>query len=282
VWRVSEPDARPPGDLVMTEDLMDVRPSVAGSSFLTADRTQWQAPLLATASVDWDGEPNAPTTSNLPRPGRVLATAQVLPLVGSAGSVLDLPTSTLEGGSFGASAEPWVLARRDTPADVLASIGSPLTPAQLSAATIDDSGSDLARDLLAIALGALLLGVLGVLLPAARLGRERTREHAALRVVGVSPSLLRRAARAQNLLVALVAAAATALGTGAAVAGFAGVVPALQPQPAQLPLDTGLQVLPVIIASFAVLIIALGAGAWSSGSRGAASRPATLREEATE
>jgi hypothetical protein len=281
-WRVSEPDDRPPGDLVMTKDLMDVRPSVAGSSFLTADRTQWQAPLLATASVDWDGEPNAPTTSNLPRPGRVLATAQVLPLVGSAGSVLDLPTSTLEGGSFGASAEPWVLARRDTPADVLASIGSPLTPAQLSAATIEDSGSDLARDLLAIALGALLLGVLGVLLPAARLGRERTREHAALRVVGVEPGLLRRAARAQNLLVALVAAAAAALGTGAAVAGFAGAVPALQPQPAQLPLDTGLQVLPVVIASFAVLVIALGAGAWSSGSRGAASRPATLREEATE
>lgn len=280
-WAVSEPDDRPPGDLTITKGRIDLRPSVAGSSFLTTDRTRWSVPLLATDSVEWDGDPEAPTTSNLPRPGRVLDRFPVLPLVGSGGTVLDLPTSAFEGGSFGASAEPWVLARRDTPDHVLAGLGTPLTPSELSAATIEDAGSDLARDLLAIALGCLALGVLAVALPASRLGRERTREHAALRVVGVDPGLLRRAARVQTLLVALLAAVATAAGTGAAVAGFAAAVPVLQPQPAQLPLDTGLRPLPVLIASVVVLLAALVAGAWSSGSRGAASRPATLREEDT-
>lgn len=278
-WRVSEPDDRPPGDLVASDGRLAVRPSVAGNSFLATDRTRWAAPLLATSSVEWEGDPEAPTTSNLPRPGRVLATVPVLPLVGSAGTVLDLPTSTTEGGSFGVSAEPWVLARRDTPDDVLAAIGAPLTPAELSAATIADSGSDLARDLLVIAAGALALGVLGVVLPAPGLRRERTREHAALRVVGVDAGLLRRTGRAQALLSALVAALAATVGTMAAIVAFGEVVPALRPQPAQLPIDLGLRVLPVLIAAGAVLATALAVGAWSSGRQGGPSRPATLREE---
>ncbi|WP_183100846.1 hypothetical protein, partial [Nocardioides pelophilus] len=73
--------------------------------------------------------------------------------------------------------------------------------------------------------------------------------------------------------------AAPAAGAVAAVVAFAEAVPALRPQPAQLPLATGVQPLPVLLASCAVLVVALGAGAWSSGSRGAASRPASLREE---
>lgn len=275
---VSEPDDRPPGELVAAEDHLELRPSVAGSSLLAIDRSRWSAPLLATTNVTWEGEPEAPTTSGLPRPGRVLATVPALPLVGAGGTVLDLPTSTLEGGSFGASAEAWVLARRDTPGDVLARVGTPVTPTDLSAATIEDSGSDLARDLLAIALGGLALGILGIVLPAPRLRRERTRELAALRVVGIDTGVLRRTARAQSALVATAAAVATALGTAAAVAAFAEVVPILRPQPAQLPLDTGMHPLPMVLAGVAVLAVALVAGRWTSGSRGAASRPATLSE----
>ncbi|WP_220794151.1 hypothetical protein, partial [Nocardioides pelophilus] len=201
-WVVSEPDDRPPGELTADDEGLDVRPSVAGNSVLTTERGGWSAPLLATPSVDWGGEPEAPTTSNLPRPGRVLATVPALPLVGSGGTVLDLPTSTFDGGSFGASAEPWVLARPDTPDEVLAGLGTPATPREISAAVIEDSGSGLARDLLLVALGALLLGVLGVALPAPRLRAERTGEHAALRVVGVDPRVLQRSARLQTCILA--------------------------------------------------------------------------------
>ncbi|MDZ5620331.1 hypothetical protein SFC88_05835 [Nocardioides sp. HM23] len=279
-WNLDEPDERPPGEVRQTAKALDVRPSRAGASFLTSDRTIWSVPVVATTSVDWEGEPQAPTTSSLPRPAEVLATVPALPLVGSGGTVLDLPTATLEGGSAVAAAEPWILARADTPDDVIAAVGSPLTPSQISASTIDESGSDLARRLVLVALGGLLLGVLGVLLPVSRLRAERTREHAALRVLGIETPELRSASRAQSILVAGVASVATAVATAAAVAAFASVVPVLRIQSAQLPLDTGLQLLPVLLAAGVVLVATLGAGAWASGSRGAASRPATLREEA--
>ncbi|KAA1429245.1 FtsX-like permease family protein [Nocardioides antri] len=279
-WSLAEPDDRPPGQVTQTARSLEVRPSREGGSFLASDRTLWSVPVVATTSVDWEGDPQAPTTSSLPRPADVLRTVPALPLVGSGGTVLDLPTSTFEGGSAVAAAEPWILARADTPDDVIAAVGSPLSPEEISSATLEDSGSDLARRLLLVALGGLVLGVLGVLLPASRLRAERTREHAALRVLGVDSAELRRASRAQTVLVAVVAAVAGAAATAGAIAAFAPVVPALREQPAQLPLDTGVQVIPVLVAAGVVTIATLAAGAWASGSRAAASRPANLREEA--
>ena len=114
-WVLAEPDDRPPGEVAATPGRLRVRPSSAGTSYLATDRSPWATPVLATSSVEWPDAPEAPTTGGMARPARVLATADALPVVGAAGTVLDLPTSVVPGTGAVARAEPLVLARADTP-----------------------------------------------------------------------------------------------------------------------------------------------------------------------
>ena len=122
---LAEPDERPPGEVAATPGRLRVRPSSAGTSYLATDRSPWATPVLATSSVEWPDAPEAPTTGGMARPARVLATADALPVVGAAGTVLDLPTSVVPGTGAVARAEPLVLARADTPESVLAQVGTP-------------------------------------------------------------------------------------------------------------------------------------------------------------
>jgi hypothetical protein len=127
-WAVDEPDQRPPGTLTVVPEGLEVLPSTAGRTFLTVDRSPWSVPVLATDSVEWPEGPQAPTTGSLVRPARVLAEEPVLPLVGSAGVLLDLPSSSPRGGSATADAEAVVLARSDAPPEILAQLGAAQTP----------------------------------------------------------------------------------------------------------------------------------------------------------
>ena len=87
--------------------------------------------------MDWPDAPEAPTTGGMARPARVLATADALPVVGAAGTVLDLPTSVVPGTGAVARAEPLVLARADTPDSVLAEVGTPRPGSELSREVVE-------------------------------------------------------------------------------------------------------------------------------------------------
>ncbi|WP_210502356.1 hypothetical protein [Nocardioides xinjiangensis] len=278
-WVLAEPDDRPPGEITASPARLRVRPSSAGTSYLTTDRSPWAAPLLATQTVEWSEAPEAPTTGGMARPARVLDTAEALPVVGAAGSVLDLPTSLLPGTGTVARAEPLVLARADTPADVLAGIGAPRVGTELSRDVVEAADRGVATRFTLLAAGGTLLGLLAVLLPAARLRGERAHERAVLRLVGVRRADQRAAGRLQALAVALAAGLATVAATLLVVVTLSGALPVLATGPGQLPLDTGPRALAVLLAGAVATTLAGAIAWWTDRVPDRASRPARLREE---
>ncbi|UMG92405.1 hypothetical protein [Nocardioides sp. TF02-7] len=152
-WTLDEGDERPPGELRATPDRLRIRPSSAGRSYLAVDRSPWAVPVLSTRSVDRESAAAAPTTSGLDRPADVLGRYDALPLVGTGGTLLDLRTGLVRGSHTVASADAWVLARADTPADVLAAVGRPTTAEQLVAPALEEAGSDVAGVLVVVAAG---------------------------------------------------------------------------------------------------------------------------------
>lgn len=280
-WTLAEPDDRPPGEVTATPGRLQVRPSSAGVSYLTTDRSPWAAPVLATTSVVWPDGPEAPTTGGMARPARVLATADALPVVGAAGTVLDLATSSIADTGAVARAEPLVLARDDTPADVLAQVGTPQQGSELSRDVIEAADDGVATQFALLASGGALLGLLAVALPAARLRRERTHERAVLRLVGVRRSEQRAAGRLGIVVVALASGLATVAATLLVVVALSDALPVLVAGPGQLPLDTGPRVLAVLLAGSVATVLAAAATWWTDRVPDHASVPARLREEVT-
>ncbi|MCY4727277.1 hypothetical protein NYO98_13395 [Nocardioides sp. STR2] len=280
-WVLDEPDDRPPGEVVGAPARLRVRPSSAGTSYLTTDRSPWATPVLATESVEWPDAPEAPTTGGMARPARVLATAAALPVVGAAGTVLDLPTSVVPGTGAVARAEPLVLARADTPEDVLAQVGTPRQGSELSRAVVDAADGGAAGRFALLAAGGALLGLLAVALPAARLRRERTHERAVLRLVGVRRSDQHAAGRLQVLVMALAAGLASVGATLLVVTTLSDALPVLAAGPGQLPLDTGPRVLALLLAGTVATALAGLATWWTGHVPDRSSLPARLREEVT-
>jgi hypothetical protein len=280
-WTLAEPDDRPPGEVTATPDRLRVRPSSAGTSYLDTDRSPWAAPVLATDTVVWTDGPEAPTTGGMARPARVLGTADALPLVGAAGSVLDLASSTVTGTGAVARAEPLVLARGDTPADVLAQVGTPQQGSELSREVIEAADDGVATRYALLAAGGALLGLLALALPAARLRRERTHERAVLRLVGVRRSDQRAAGRLGTVVVALAAGLATVAATLLVVDALSDALPVLAAGPGQLPLDTGPRALAIVLAGAVATALTAVTTWWTDRVPDRASLPARLREEVT-
>jgi hypothetical protein len=278
-WVLAEPDDRPPGELAATPGRLRVRPSSAGTSYLATDRSPWATPVLATSSVDWPDAPEAPTTGGMARPARVLATADALPVVGAAGTVLDLPTSVVPGTGAVARAEPLVLARADTPESVLAEVGTPRPGSELSREVVEAADDGVAARFALLAAGGALLGLLAVALPAARLRRERTHERAVLRLVGVRRADQRAAGRLQVVVMALAAGLASVAATLLVVSALSDALPVLAAGPGQLPLDTGPRLLAVLLAGTVATLLAGVTTWWTGHVPDRASLPARLREE---
>jgi hypothetical protein len=280
-WTLAEPDDRPPGEVSDTRSGLRVRPSSAGTSYLTTDRSPWAAPVLATETVEWPDAPEAPTTGGMVRPARVLATVDALPVVGAAGTVLDLPTSVVPGTGAVALAEPFVLARGDTPDSVLAQVGAARRGTELSRDVVEAADEGVATRFALLAAGGALLGLLAVVLPAAGLRRERTHERAVLRLVGVRRSEQTAAARLQVTVLAIVAGLASLAATLLVVVALSDALPVLVAGPGQLPLDTGPRPLALVLAG-AVATLLTGLTTWWTGHvPDRASLPARLREEVT-
>ena len=280
-WVLAEPDDRPPGEVAATPGRLRVRPSSAGTSYLATDRSPWATPVLATTTVVWPDAPEAPTTGGMARPARVLATADALPVVGAAGTVLDLPTSVVPGTGAVARAEPLVLARADTPESVLAQVGTPRRGSELSRQVVEAADDGVARRFALLAAGGALLGLLAVVLPAARLRRERTHERAVLRLVGVRRSDQRAAGRLQVVVMALAAGLASVAATLLVVSTLSDALPVLAAGPGQLPLDTGPRVLALVLAGTVATGLAGLTTWWTGHVPDRASLPARLREEVT-
>jgi hypothetical protein len=280
-WTLAEPDDRPPGEVVATPERLRVRPSSAGTSYLTTDRSRWAAPVLTTDTVVWPDGPEAPTTGGMARPARVLGTADALPLVGAAGTVLDLSTATVTGTGAVARAEPLVLARGDTPEDVLARVGAAAPGTELSEGLIEAADDGVATRFAVLAAGGALLGLLAVALPAARLRRERTHERAVLRLVGVRRSDQRAAGRLGIVVVSVTAGLATVAATLLVVGALSDALPVLEAGPGQLPLDTGPRLLAILLAGAVATVLAGVTAWWTDSVPDRASVPARLREEVT-
>jgi hypothetical protein len=215
------------------------------------------------------------------RPARVLGTADALPLVGAAGTVLDLSTSTVTGTGAVARAEPLVLARGDTPEDVLARVGAAAPGTELSEGLIEAADDGVATRFAVLAAGGALLGLLAVALPAARLRRERTHERAVLRLVGVRRSDQRAAGRLGVAVVSVAAGLATVAATLLVVGALSDALPVLETGPGQLPLDTGPRLLAILLAGAVATVLAGVTAWWTDSVPDRASVPARLREEVT-
>ena len=139
----------------------------------------------------------------------------------------------------------------------------------------------MARRFALLAAGGALLGLLGVVLPAARLRRERTHERAVLRLVGVRRSDQRAADRLQVVVVALAAGLASVAATLLVVAALSDALPVLAAGPGQLPLDTGPRVLALVLAGTVATGLAGLTTWWTGRVPDRASLPARLREEVT-
>ncbi|WP_412540520.1 FtsX-like permease family protein [Longispora sp. K20-0274] len=170
---------------------------------------------------------------------RGVLTAPVLPGVGK-GILVDLAYGDRAAPTYAIDADttPMVWARADAPADLAARLtGAGLTIVDVTRlgdrrAVLDDQGSAVALRLYVVAaIGALLLGVLGVPLTARPGAQDRAYEAAALRVAGLSRRQVRRAVLREYTLLLVIA-----VGVGAAAGTVTGVLtlPHLLPAAGQL------------------------------------------------
>lgn len=260
---------------VTTTDVPDVRPVAVGPDVRLAD-----SPVLdgGELMVEGAGDHLVPVD--------VVTTAASLPVVGTDGVLGDLPTFLRDGATETLQVEVLVLARADTPTDVLGVLNSrgvdTTAGRRLSGEqrVLDNDAYALSLRLyLVVAVSVLALASVGVLAGMAVQARRRRREAAALRVSGIRQRTV-------------TAASVFELGVVFGAAGLAGVVAgvlaedavvgviSLGPAAGGLPsIQAGIDGLHVAAISGAVLaatsILACLAG-WSVVRR---VRPAELRQD---
>ncbi|WP_137292748.1 hypothetical protein [Nocardioides dongxiaopingii] len=213
-WTRAEPSGGPTGGTV---------DGPAGSS-LTLDPGAPLAPSAATAPIPvltagrpaWpDAGPAVPGIGGGSRPATATGDRTALPLVGAAGLLADLPTALAGAVDSVSGVQVLVLARADTPADVLAGLrdagGVPVGLGGGDAALEGSWAAERhARSVVAVGAGA--LGLLVLLAGRRRRSLATRRDEAVLRLVGVPRHERRRA----DVLETGVLAGTTLLATAAA------------------------------------------------------------------
>jgi hypothetical protein len=278
------------GDIVERDQgLAVLLPQLAFGSapIVAAEPASTQEPLgvLATSGLTLETDrPRIAGTDGNERPARVADTLPALPLVSGDGVLADLPRALVGAGATVPDAEVFILARSDTPADLVAALqraggGAPQVLADQIVVTRSAANTGQSNVYLVIGAMCLALALIGIAGDVGRQRAERGLDTAALRVIGVDVTATRRAHRIE--------VTALTCWTAGAVAVTAAVVPGLllpsfplaQLPSYAVPLDTGLG-MPWLLAA---VVLTAGVTAFV-GSRvfagtTAQSRPATLRED---
>ncbi|MGY0233191.1 FtsX-like permease family protein [Longispora urticae] len=247
-WRGAEPtmDDQPVATVLAGADGLRITFTAPGREDLSVLHVDAPYPLPAMVSDPHFTKDDfrAAGLYGVEQPYRAVGTAPVLPGVGQ-GILVDLAYGDRSAPTyaFDADTTPMVWARADAPADLAAK----LTAAGLTVtgvtrlgdrqAALDEQGSAVALRLYVIAaLGALLLGVLGVPLTARPGSQDRAYEAAALRVAGLSRRQVRRAVLREYTLLLVIA-----VGVG----GVAGVATGVLTLPHLLPATGQLATVPI-------------------------------------
>ncbi len=283
-WKTSAKNwfGEPTSPVVVDEGLL--APATSKPLTAGADTTGPRTPVLATGTATWDGKPMVDSPGGDERPAEVLDRLPGLPLVEADGLLADLPRAAAGAPPTVPAAEVMVLARADTPDDVLTGLTDaaghrPQTLAAADRATAESTGAAQARVYSLMAVFCLLVAFLVLAAAVARQRAAWTREVAALRAVGVGHGLLRGSGRVEVLWLTVAAALATVVGAVAAVHLLLAHLPLVTVPEHAVALQTGVAWWPVGVATLvAVLIVAAVAGRGRLV-RPEQSRPAILREE---
>ena len=265
------------GGLVVVGDQQEqvARPSSQGP----------RTPILATDSAAWpDGPVEVDDPGGDERAAVVVDRLAALPLVEADGLLADLPLVAAGAPPTVPLAEVMVLAAADTPAPVLGTLGrktgtEPVTLAGVHDRVAAEAGADQAR---AYALVAAFCLVVALLVAGAAVARQRAfhqREVAVLRLLGVPLPQVRRSAWLELLALALGAVVAAAAGGWLAVRLLLAHLSLVDVPLHAVPLDIGVRVLPVVVASALAAALVLVVTGRSRRVRSESGRPALLREE---
>lgn len=246
--------------------------------------TSTLVPALVTRGIDWgDDGPSVRDPGGDQLAAHVLASYDALPLVGAAGSVTDLPSLLAHSAPLVPAGEAIVLARSDTPPQVLAALtrlgaGPPVGYQEVASQVAATAHADRARGYALLALGCLLVGPLVALLSFSRVRTERDHEHAALRLLRVPVTALRRATWWELAFLAGIAAAAVLVGGVLAVSALLPGLRLLSVGTDQPPVDTGWD-WPVLAAcTVGTAILVVGVGVLARRVDAVRTAPALLRE----
>ena len=213
-------------------------------------------PMLVAGRPDYGDEgPNADDVGGTTRPVEEVGVRTALPLVEGAGLLGDLPVALAGAPGTVPAVRSLVLARSDTPDDVLAALrtagaGPPaaLDPARGGLGERERAEDRVRRTSLVAAAG---LGLLALAGGWRRRRRDRAHDDAVLRLVGVPLGVLRRARLVESLVLGTLVLVATLAGgwlSAGVVADAAGLVPT---GPSRLPLDPQRPV--ALLVAFAVV-----------------------------
>lgn len=242
-----------------------------------------RAPLsgIVTPGLADGGEVSSP--GGLTHPLRAVADSETLPLVDGSGVLADLPSAERDDTGTVPAAEVAVLARADTPTDVVtrlrsAGAAAPITLEQTRDSVVSGSGAVRAWLFALVALACLALALMALVAAGLRQRGLAGRETAALRLLLVPRSARRAAVRRERLV--LTAAVQTGVLVGAAVVGrwLLGVLPLLDPLPQSVAPALGVDwptLLVVVAVTSPVVYWLLGRGLDAGGHLG---DPGRLRE----
>jgi len=283
-WRTSAQNwfGQPTSPVVVDEGLL--APATSKPLTAQADTAGPTTPVLATDTATFDGKPLVDSPGGDERPADVLGRLPGLPLVEADGLLADLPRAVAGAPPTVPAARVMVLARADTPKDVLAALTdkaghSPRTLAAAAEATADATGATQARVYSLIAVFCLLVALLVLAAAVARQRAAWTREVAALRAVGVDQRQLRGSGRVEVLWLTVAAAAATVAGAVLAVRLLLAHLPLVTVPEHAVPLRTGLAWWPLAVATRVAAGVVVAVAGRGRAVRAEQSRPAILREE---
>ena len=189
-WKTSARNwfGQPTSPVVVDEGLL--APATSKPLTAQADTAGPTTPVLATDTATWDGKPLVDLPGGDERPADVLGRLPGLPLVEADGLLADLPRAVAGAPPTVPAAQVMVLARADTPKDVLAALTdkaghAPRTLPPPTRPRRRRLGATQARAYSLIAVFCLLVALLVLAAAVARQRAAWTREVAALRAVGV-------------------------------------------------------------------------------------------------
>lgn len=283
-WQPARPDrfGQPGGPLPVDGGLL-ARPSARPLTALSETGGS-AVPVLATTSVDWAGtEPQLDSPGGDERPAQVVERLPALPLVEADGLLADLPRSAAGAPPTVPIASVMVLARSDTPPQMLDALverggHQPRTLAQTDRATAAESGAAQAGIYALTAGFCLAVAVLVLMAATARQLSSWRQEVAALRVIGLPLTQLRRSARVEVLWLVLAGVLASAGGAVVAVQLLLADLPLVVVPDHALPLRIGAQLGPVLVTAVAAALVVAVVCGRSRRTDPDRTRPEILRE----